>query len=116
MRAKFGVSPAQIPDYLALVGDSADGYPGVSGIGPKNATRLIALHGSVEQIPEEIVKDRERALLFKRLAILRRDLPVFSDVEELHWRGATDAFRPWAAKIGDRRLSTRVRDLTEGSS
>jgi 5'-3' exonuclease len=114
VRAKFGVSPAQIPDYLALVGDSADGYPGVSGIGPKNAARLIALHGSIEQIPEEVVKDRERALLFKRLATLRRDLPVFADVEELHWHGATASFGSWAAKIGDARLSTRARDLAGG--
>ena len=116
VRAKFGVSPAQIPDYLALVGDSADGYPGVPGIGPKNAARLIALHGSIEQIPEEVVKDRKRALLFKRLATLRRDVPVFADVEELHWRGATGSFESWAAKIGDARLSSRVRAMTAPTS
>ena len=116
VRAKFGVSPAQIPDYLALVGDSADGYPGIPGIGPKNAARLIALHGSIEQIPEAIVKDRERALLFKRLATLRRDLPVFADVEELRWHGATPSFASWVTKVGDARLSTRVRDLANSRS
>jgi 5'-3' exonuclease len=111
VRAKFGVSPAQIPDYLALVGDSADGYPGIPGIGPKNAARLLALHGSIEGIPEEVLRDRERALLFKRLATLRHDAPVFSDVDELRWQGATPAFESWAAKIGDERLSSRVREL-----
>ena len=111
VRAKFGVSPEQIPDYLALVGDSADGFPGIPGIGPKNAARLLAAHGSIEGLPDELVKDRERALLFKRLATLRRDAPVFADVDELRWRGATDLFESWAARLGDMRLSTRVRDL-----
>ena len=114
VRAKFGVSPEQIPDYLALVGDSADGFPGIPGIGPKGAARLLAVHGSIERLPDGLVKDRERALLFKRLATLRRDAPVFANVDELRWRGATDAFASWAAKIGDARLSTRVRDLERG--
>ena len=116
VRAKFGVSPAQIPDYLALVGDSADGYPGISGIGAKGAARLIALHGSIEQMPDEVVKDRERALLFKRLATLRADLPLFENVEELRWRGPTKSFGSWAKKIGDVRLTTRVRDLEKARS
>ena len=111
VRAKFGVAPEQIPDYLALVGDSADGYPGIPGIGPKNAARLLAAHGSIERIPDALVKDRARALLFKRLATLRRDAPVFADVDELRWRGATDSFESWAVKLGDARLPTRVREL-----
>src|SRR5258706_7906379 len=75
---KFGVAPAFIPDYLALVGDAADGYPGIAGIGAKTAGRLIARHGHIEQFPTEVLgNDRERALLFKNLATLRRDAPLF---------------------------------------
>src|SRR5712672_3593025 len=68
VKAKFGVAPALIPDYLALVGDSADGYPGMSGIGPKGAARLLNRHGPIESFPPEVLGDRrEQALLFKRL-------------------------------------------------
>jgi len=110
--AKFGVPPAQIPDYLALVGDSADGYPGLSGYGPKTAARLIQRHGAIEQFPPEVLGDhREPALLFKELATLRTDAPLFCDVDELRWHGTKPAFGPTAEKIGDPRLTARVREL-----
>ena len=109
VRAKFGVDPAFIPDYLALVGDAADGYPGLAGIGAKTAARLINQHGHLEQFPPEILREnRERALLFKTLATLRTNAPVFADVEELRWRGAGEAFPAVAAKLENPRLAERV--------
>src|SRR5436189_1086661 len=82
VRAKFGVEPARIPDYLALVGDSSDGYPGIPAWGPKSAQRLIARYGPIEAFPDEVLGERrEAALLFKRLATLRADAPLFTDVE-----------------------------------
>ncbi len=112
VRAKYGVDPALIPDYLALVGDAADGYPGLKGIGAKTAARLINQYGHLEQFPPELLReDRERALLFKSLATLRTDAPLFADVEELRWNGASDAFAAVAAKMGDTRLAERVRTL-----
>ena len=112
VQAKYGVAPAHIPDYLALVGDAADGYPGLAGYGPKTAARLINRYGRLEQFGPEILKENfERALLFKKLATLRIDAPLFSDVEELRWRGATASFVSVAEKIGAARLAKRVRDL-----
>src|ERR1700704_3802678 len=113
IRAKFGVAPAFIPDYLALVGDAADGYPGIPGLGSKTAATLINKYGHIEQFPAEILKDenRARALLFKRLATLRIDAPLFDDVDELCWTGPTASFASVAEKIGDARLDKRVRDL-----
>jgi 5'-3' exonuclease len=112
VRAKFGVTPELIPDYLALVGDSADGYPGISSYGPKTAARLIARYGRIEDFPSEILGDnRERALLFKRLATLRTDAPLFDDVEALRWRGVTPEFESVARAIDDSRLTTRVAAL-----
>ena len=109
---KFGVEPALIPDYLALVGDASDGYPGIAGYGPKTAARLINRYGPLEQFPSDILKDNfERALLFKRLATLRIDAPLFRDVEELCWRGATSSFVSLAEKIGAVRVAQRVHDL-----
>jgi len=111
VRAKYGVAPAFIPDYLALVGDSADGYPGIAGCGPKTSATLINRYGHLEQFPREALDhDRELALLFKKLATLRRDAPLFQDVEELRWRGATPSFPAVAQKV-DRRLEQRVREL-----
>ena len=82
--AKFGVTPAHIPDYLALVGDSADGYPGIPGIGAKTAARLIQRHGPIELFPPDVLGDQlPQALLFKRLATLRTDAPLFADVDKL---------------------------------
>lgn len=108
--AKFGVEPKFIADYLALVGDSADGYPGISGLGPKTAATLIKRYGPIEKFPEGTLSDenREHALLFKRLAILRTDVPVFEDVEELHWRGVIPSFAAVCDEIAAKRLAERV--------
>jgi 5'-3' exonuclease len=113
VRAKFGVAPPFIPDYLALVGDAADGYPGLKGYGPKTAAQLINRYGRLEDFPLEILTEDNlgSALLFKKLATLRIDAPLFSDVEQLRWRGATASFRSMCDKIGDARLATRVHDL-----
>lgn len=112
VRAKYGVAPARIPDYLAVVGDAADGYPGLRGWGPKTAARLIDRYGPLEEFPLEVLgENRERALLFKKLATLRLDAPLFGDVEELRWRGPTASFAGWAEKIGDARLASRVLEL-----
>ncbi len=113
IRAKFGVAPAFIPDYLALVGDTADGYPGIAGYGPKTAAQLINRYGRLEDFPLEILKEDKltSALLFKHLATLRIDAPLFDDVEQLCWSGATASFGSVAAKIGDPSLATRVLDL-----
>jgi 5'-3' exonuclease len=113
VRAKFGVAPEYIPDYLALVGDSADGYPGISGLGPKTAVTLINRYGPLEKFGPEILNEQNRALalLFKDLATLRTDAPLFKDVDELRWRGATPEFAQVAEKIGSARLLTRIRKL-----
>ncbi len=109
VRAKFGVDPAFIPDYLALVGDASDGYPGMAGIGPKTAARLINQHGHLEQFPAEILRDnRERALLFKTLATLRTDERLFDNVDQLRWTGAREDFAPMAARIDAPKLAERV--------
>ena len=109
VRAKFGVGPEWIPDYLALVGDSADGYPGLAGIGPKGAARLIDRYGTIEEFPAEVLGERrELALLFKRLATLRSDAPLFARVEELEWQGPTERFAQLSAQFGDARLLGRV--------
>jgi 5'-3' exonuclease len=107
--AKFGVGPSFIPDFLALVGDSSDGYPGLPGIGPKTAARLIGQHGHLEQFPASVLgENRERALLFKTLATLRTDAPLFDDVEQLRWRGPDPTFAAVAQKIGSARLAERA--------
>ena len=109
VRAKFGVSPTQIPDYLALVGDSADGYPGIPGIGAKTAARLVTRYGRIEDFPvgELAGERRELALLFKKLATLRADATLFQDVEDIHWRGPTSDFAPLAERMGDPKLVER---------
>jgi 5'-3' exonuclease len=113
VRAKFGVAPGLIPDYLALVGDAADGYPGIPRIGAKTAADLIKRYGPIERFPAEVLQGdrRELALLFKNLATLRTDAPLFDDVDELRWRGAKASFATVAETIGDRRLAERVADL-----
>jgi 5'-3' exonuclease len=107
VKEKFGVTPARIPDYLALVGDAADGYPGIAGIGAKTAARLIEKHGALEEFPPDVLgANRELALLFKKLATLRTDAPLFSSVDALCWRGPTAAFEAWCtANKGDRLLA-----------
>jgi 5'-3' exonuclease len=116
IRAKFGVPPELIPDFLALVGDAQDGYPGIRGIGRVSAARLLNEHGPLESFPaRELGEARKEALLFKRLATLRTDAPLFEDVEELRWRGPTDAFEGWVEKIGDEKLGTRCRKAADAS-
>jgi 5'-3' exonuclease len=113
VRAKFGVKPEFIPDYLALVGDAADGYPGISGCGPKTAATLINRYGPLEDFPPESLNDENRkfALLFKDLATLRTDAPLFKNVDELRWSGTKPEFAQVAEMIGNRSLATRVKKL-----
>jgi 5'-3' exonuclease len=117
IKEKFGVTPQCIADYLALVGDSADGYPGIAGYGPKTAAQLINRYGPLENFPDDVLKDgnREHALLFKTLATLRLDIPVFKKVEDLHWLGAGRDFPAMAEKIGDTRLAEKVERVARAS-
>ena len=108
VREKFGVEPDLIPDFLALVGDAADGYPGIPGIGRITAARLLNRHGAIEGFPPDVLGDkRDLALLFKDLATLRTDAPLFRDVDELRWRGPTKTFAAHAERLGDARLLGR---------
>src|ERR1700681_1251096 len=101
VREKFGVEPMLIPDYLALVGDAADGYPGIPGIGPITAARLLNQHGTIESFPPAVLGDSRRlALLFKDLATLRTDAPLFRDLDELRWHGPADQFASWTERMG----------------
>jgi 5'-3' exonuclease len=115
VRAKFGVSPEHIPDYLALVGDTADGYPGIPKCGAKTAARLIAKYGALESFPTEALgaEQLQLALLFKKLATLRTDAPLFSNVDELRWRGATPEFPKLAASLNEARIVPRVTALEQ---
>jgi 5'-3' exonuclease len=114
--AKFGVTPASIPDYLALVGDAADGYPGLKGWGAKSTAAVLARFGRLEDIPSDwrdwhvnaaspaslaatLARDREYAYLFRTLATLRTDVDVFEDVEQLRWSGPTERFAALAAEF-----------------
>jgi len=110
VREKFGVDPVLIPDFLALVGDSADGYPGMPGIGAATAAQLLNRYGAIEAFPPDVLRDdrRELALLFKTLATLRTDAPLFENVDELRWRGPTTDFAAFAARIGEPRLVERT--------
>ena len=109
VRVKFGVEPALIPDYLALVGDAADGYPGIPGIGGVTAARLLNRHGRIEDFPLDVLGDRRPlALLFKDLATLRTDAPLFRDVDELRWHGPTDTFAAFAERVADTRIVARA--------
>lgn len=114
--AKFGVPPVSMPDYLALVGDAADGYPGLPGWGAKSAAAVLARFGHIENIPDDsrdwhvnaaaagtlartLTRDRELALLFRTLATLRTDIPLFASVEDLRWRGPTAAFAAFGKRL-----------------
>jgi len=109
VRKKFGVDPVRIPDFLALVGDSADGYPGIAGIGKTGAAQLLNQYGPIESFPKNLlVGQRDRALLFKRLATLRTDAALFDDVDQLRWRGPTPTFEAFTTKLGEPRLLTRA--------
>jgi 5'-3' exonuclease len=108
VREKFGVEPTLIPDFLALVGDAADGYPGIEGIGSITAAQLLNRHGMIENFPPALLGDRrDLALLFKDLATLRIDAPLFRDVDELRWRGPTRAFASWTERMEAPRLLER---------
>ena len=108
VKRKFGVEPSLIPDFLALVGDAQDGYPGIEGIGRVTAARLLVRYGPIEEFPATVLGDqREQALLFKRLATLRTDAALFRDVDELRWRGPTERFADWPARMDAPRLLER---------
>jgi len=109
VRAKFGVEPELIPDFLALVGDSQDGYPGIPGIGKSTAATLLNKYGPIESFPPTTLgAGRERAILFKTLATLKTDAPLFDSVDQMEWRGPTAAFADWATRIDDKRLLPRA--------
>lgn len=114
VRKKFGVDPKLIPDLLALVGDSADGYPGISGIGKTGAVRLLNEYGPIEDFPAKVLGEKkEQALLFKRLAILKTDEPLFKNVNVLQWKAPTSAFAKLTEKMNEPRLLKRANDLAE---
>ena len=115
---KFGVAPASIPDYLALVGDASDGYPGIRGWGAKSAAAVLSVYRHLEAIPEDfrswtanpanpaglarnLAAQRDDAFLFRTLATLREDLPLFEDVESLRWTGPTERFAAIAARLNE---------------
>jgi 5'-3' exonuclease len=110
VREKFGVAPDLIPDFLALVGDAADGYPGIPGIGAVTAARLLNRHGGIAAFPPDVLGDqRDLALRFRELATLRTDARLFDDVDELRWRGPGPGFAGWTERLGDARLLARAR-------
>ena len=112
VREKFGVDPALIPDYLALVGDSSDGYPGVPRIGAVSAKRMITQYGALEQFPPEVLGAyRDDALLFKKLATLRTDAPLFRNVDELEWKGPRPEFDAMAAMMKGERALAKAKAL-----
>ena len=127
---KFGVSPASIPDYLALVGDAADGYPGLPGWGAKSSAAVLARFAHLESIPADwrewhvnaanasalahtLASQRDRALLFRTLATLRTDIALFDDVEQLRWTGPTPDFPAIAAQFDAAVTIREGRTLTE---
>jgi len=115
VREKFGVDPPLIPDLLALVGDAADGYPGVPGVGARTAARLLNLYGPIEKFPSNILgEQRDLALLFKKLATLRTDAPLFKKVETLRWRGPTPEFVAWTKRMDAPRLLERAEKAANG--
>ena len=115
VRAKFGVDPERIPDFLALVGDAADGYPGLPGVGRVTAARLINKYGALEGFPPEVLGERrDLALLFKKLATLRTDADLFADVAALRWRGPTGRFGVWTDRFGSSRLLERAQSAAAG--
>jgi 5'-3' exonuclease len=109
VKEKFGVTPELIPDFLALVGDTADGYPGIDGIGLKTAASLVMRYGPLEKFPPDALGDHmTEALLFKKLATLREDAPLFDTVDSLEWQGPAATFPEMVAKLGDERLLARA--------
>ena len=127
---KFGVPPVSIPDYLALVGDAADGYPGLPGWGAKSSAAVLAKFVHLESIPldsrewrvnaanasalaDTLFRERERALLFRTLATLRTDIALFNDVDQLRWNGPTPAFAAIAARLDAAGSGTRYKKVTQ---
>ena len=127
---KFGVSPESIPDFLAVVGDTADGYPGVAGWGEKGAASVFSQYPHLEQVPrdwqmwhpsikkarglsESLFNNWEDALLFRDLATLRKDVPVFEAVEDLRWKGPTPQFEDWCARLKSPGLLRRSKELSK---
>lgn len=123
---KFGVSPASIPDYLALVGDAADGYPGLPGWGAKSSAAVLAKFVHLESIPKDyrewrvnaanasalsntLLREWDNAILFRKLATLRTDIPLFEDVDELKWPGPTPAFDELAAQLDAARTTRSLK-------
>jgi 5'-3' exonuclease len=128
VRQKFGVPPTSIPDWLALVGDAADGYPGLPGWGPASAAALLARYGRIEHIPHlasawdvpvrgstrlasTLAEQRERAFLFRELATLREDAPIGADVDALRWAGPRSDFSAWSERLGTPSLHERASQL-----
>jgi 5'-3' exonuclease len=112
VRAKYGVMPALIPDYLALVGDAADGYPGIAGIGAVSAARMLNRYGPIESFPANVLAERrEQALLFKKLATLDSRAKLFRNVDTLRWQGPRPTFAAWAERIEAPRLVERCRKV-----
>ena len=108
IRDKFGVDPPLIPDLLALVGDAADGYPGISGYGAKTAAHVLNSYGPIESFPASVLgENRDLALLFKKLATLRTDAPLFRKIDTLRWRGSIPAFAKWTERMEAPRLLER---------
>jgi len=113
IKKKFGVDPKLIPDFLALVGDSADGYPGIGGIGKISAARLLNQYGKIERFPKTLLgQQHQQALLFKRLATLRTDALLFDNVDDLSWHGPASTFAKMTKKLGEPRLLERANALT----
>jgi 5'-3' exonuclease len=128
IREKFGVNPASIPDYLALVGDTADGFPGLPGWGAKSTSTVLARFQHLEKIPHDwkewgvkvrggaklaqtLVEGWEDALLFRTLATLKTDAPTFEDLDELRWKGPGDTFATVCKHLGDETLAERAQSL-----
>jgi 5'-3' exonuclease len=128
VQRRFGVAPTSIPDWLALVGDSADGYPGLPGWGPRSAATVLARYGHLEDIPEKatdwdvslrgaerlaatLAEQRQRALLFRELATLRTDAPIGADVDALRWTGPRACFAAWTERLGAPSLHERASTL-----
>jgi len=129
---KFGVSPASIPDYLALVGDTADGYPGLPGWGAKSSAAVLAKFLHIESIPmdcrewrvnaanasalaDTLCREKDRAMLFRTLATLRSDIALFDDVDQLRWDGPTPVFDSLAARL-DAATTEKRRPVTSRSA
>ena len=128
---KFGVPPTSIPDYLALVGDTADGYPGLAGWGAKSTAAVLARFGNIELIPADhrtwqvkvtgaatlsatLAREREYALLFRTLATLRSDIPLFDSVDDLYWKGPAQTFEALEAQLNSAVIDNRARGARAG--